>query len=94
MAGNLGARRPCKVCGKPRHAEPRNAENAAVCRRCYPAWVRYRFHSAHLSLYLGKELKAQVLREAKKRRISVHEYARQALQRRIRIKHPKSESPN
>jgi hypothetical protein len=92
MSGHIGARRPCKICGKPRQNEPRNAENAAVCRRCYPAWIRYRFHSAHLSLYLGKELKAHVLREAQKRRIPVHQYVRIALQRRIRI--PKSEYPN
>lgn len=71
-----GYRKPCRMCGASREGEDRNCLNAAVCRRCLPELIRLKITSAHVSLYLGPTLKAQVVAQATAQGVTVHAYIR------------------
>lgn len=74
-----GKRRPCFVCGSSRKGEPRNSTNRAICRNCLPDWTRARAARTHLSVYLGAELKAALVKHADAAGMNVPDFTKEIL---------------
>ena len=85
MSKKVGDRLPCKVCGADRAGEPMNAMTVRVCQKCYPGYVAEHSRSTGLRVWLGRELKAELERQAALRGVTqaecVRVFLRSALER-------------
>jgi hypothetical protein len=75
----FGHRLPCRICGASRDGQPQNSARVAVCKDCWPEYLRSHARSHFVTVYMPTELKVKLDLVAFDKGISPTHFVRQLI---------------
>ena len=76
----LGHRLPCRICGADRSGQPQNSARVAVCRDCWPEYLRNHARSHFVTVYMPTETKVKLDLVAAEKGVSAPHFVRSLIQ--------------